>query len=69
MRGFITGCTVVAIGLISIQLRTVNAQDDASQPAFYTTKVKPILVAQCGECHMGTNRKGGLVIDTQAGLK
>jgi len=69
MRRFLAGCTVVAIGLISSQLRTVSAQDDASKPAFYTTKVKPILDAQCGECHMGANRKGGLVIDTQAGLK
>lgn len=69
MRGLLAGCTVVAIGLISLQLRTVNAQDDATKPAFYTSKVKPILEAQCGECHMGTNRKGGLVIDTQAGLK
>ena len=69
MRGLLAGCTVVAIGLISIQLETVRAKDDASKPAFYTTKVRPILEAQCGECHMGTNRKGGLVIDTQAGLK
>lgn len=69
MRGFFTGCTVVAISLISFQLRTVSAQDDASKPAFYTTKVKPILETRCGECHMGTNRKGALVIDTQAGLK
>ena len=69
MRGLFAGCTVVAIGLISLQLGTVSAQDDASKPAFYTTKVKPILDAQCGECHMGTNKKGGLVIDTQAGLK
>ena len=69
MRGLLAGCTVVAIGLILLQLGTVHAQDDASKPAFYTSKVKPILAAQCGECHMGTNRKGGLVIDTQAGLK
>ena len=69
MRGLLAGCTVVAIGLISIQLGTVSAQDDASKPAFYTTKVKPILEARCGDCHMGTNRKGGLVFDTQAGLK
>ena len=69
MRGLLAGCTLVAIGMISIQLETVRAQDDANKPAFYTSKVKPILEAQCGECHMGTNRKGGLVIDTQAGLK
>lgn len=69
MRGLLAGCTVVAIGLISMNLGAVRAQDDASKPAFYTTKVKPILEVQCGECHMGTNRKGGLVIDTQAGLR
>ncbi len=69
MRGLLAGCTVVAIGFISMQLGTVRAQEDASKPAFYTTKVKPILETHCANCHMGLNRKGGLVFDTQAGLK
>ena len=69
MRGLLTGCTVVAIALISLQLGSIQAQDDASTPTFYTAKVRPILEAQCGDCHMGANRKGGLVIDTRAGLK
>ena len=69
MRGLLAGCTVVAIGLIAMQLTIVGAQEDASKPEFYTTKVKPILETNCGECHMNGNKKGALVIDTQAGLK
>jgi len=69
MRGLLAGCSIVAIGLISLQLGTVGAQEDPVKPAYYTSKVKPILEVNCGNCHMGTNRKGGLVIDTQEGLK
>ena len=69
MLGWLAGCTLVAIGLISLQLAGVRAQDDASKPEFYTTRVKPILETNCGECHMNGNKKGALVIDTQAGLK
>jgi cytochrome c len=69
MRRLLVGCSVVAIGLISLRLGVVGAQEDPATPAFYTAKVKPILVTNCGDCHMGTNKKGGLVIDTQAGIK
>jgi mono/diheme cytochrome c family protein len=68
MRGFAAGLGLTAIALVSMQLGTVGAQDDASKPAYYTAKVKPILDANCGSCHMGENRKGGLNIDTRAGL-
>ena len=69
MRGLLAGCSVLAIGLIAMQLSVVGAQEDASKPEFYSAKVKPILETNCGECHMDGNKKGGLAIDTQAGLK
>lgn len=68
MRGFFAGCGVVAISLISLQLGTVGAGENASQPEFYTTKVKPILDTGCGRCHEGTNHRGGLNMDTRAGM-
>ena len=35
---------------------------------FYTQKVLPIFQDNCFRCHGGMNRRGGLKMDTQAGL-
>jgi cytochrome c len=68
---------VVAAGAMSLiatgmfwQPHTVAAQ---SAPApgsveFYSAKVKPIFEANCNRCHGGDNHRGGLNIDTMAGL-
>lgn len=37
-------------------------------PEFYTQNVKPIFDANCARCHGGMNHRGGLNIDTRAGL-
>jgi len=68
MRGLAAGFGIVAIALISMKLCSVGAQDDASKPEYYTTKVKPILDENCSSCHMGANRKGGLNFDTRESL-
>jgi cytochrome c len=68
MRGFAAGLGLAAIALVSMRLGAVGAQEDASKPEYYTAKVKPIFEANCGMCHMGENHKGGLRIDTRAGL-
>jgi mono/diheme cytochrome c family protein len=47
-------------------LRGVSAQDDASKPAFYKDKVRPILVTNCAKCHMNMDHKGGLSLQTKA---
>lgn len=44
------------------------AQDPAASPQFYTQKVRPIFDANCASCHEGKNHRGGLNIDTRAGL-
>jgi cytochrome c553 len=46
-------------------LRTVAAQDAANKPAFYTEKVRPLLVTNCGKCHFDMNHKGGLSLATK----
>lgn len=68
MRGFFAGFGVVAISLISMQLGTVGAREDAARPEYYTAKVKPILDSNCGRCHEGTNHRGGLNMDTRAAM-
>ena len=51
----------------SSSIPVVSAQG-ADTPAFYTQKVRPILMTNCGKCHMDMNHKGGLAMDTKASL-
>jgi cytochrome c len=57
---------VTAAVLAGATLRGVSAQDDASRPAFYKEKVRPILETNCGKCHMNMDHKGGLSLQTKA---
>lgn len=59
--------TAAAVSVVSC-LPVVSAQDAANTPAFYTQKVRPILMTNCGKCHMDMNHKGGLAMDTKASL-
>jgi mono/diheme cytochrome c family protein len=68
MRALAATLTVVAIGLASIDLAKVCADEDPSRPEYYTTRVKPIFDANCARCHGGENHRGGLNIDTKAGM-
>ena len=44
------------------------AEDEAARPEFYVAKVKPIFETNCARCHGGMNHRGGLNLDTRAGL-
>ena len=72
MHRFGMAFAMVAISLTAWSLRTPAgmraAQDPAADPAFYTTRVKPVFDANCARCHGGVNRRGGLNMDTRAGL-
>jgi cytochrome c len=68
VRGLFAGLGIAYIALIAMQLQPVGAQDDASRPEYYTTKVKPILSSSCGSCHMDGSRRGGLNFDTRENL-
>jgi len=68
MRGFCAGFGLVAIALVSMKLGGVGAQEDASKPEYFTTRVKPIIDANCGRCHEGTNHRGGLSLDTRESM-
>ncbi len=46
----------------------VHADENPASPEFYTTRVRPILQTNCYRCHGGMNHRGGLNMETQAGL-
>lgn len=62
------GFAVVA-GAVSFSsyVPAASAQS-ADTAAFYTEKVRPILLRNCGKCHFNMNHKGGLAMDTKAML-
>ncbi len=72
MKGLVAGWGVVVIALMALGLRAGVVQaagpEEAARPEFYTTKVQPILQANCYRCHGGMNHRGGLNIATRAGM-
>lgn len=64
---------LAALTLIAVALRqpaTVSAQaaPDPGSVEFYQQRVKPIFDANCARCHGGMSHRGGLNMDTKAGL-
>ncbi|WP_353072797.1 c-type cytochrome domain-containing protein [Tunturiibacter gelidoferens] len=72
MKRMLACLGLVTIGLLGLGLRAGAVQaagaDEAANPEFYSTKVQPILQANCYRCHGGTNHRGGLSIQTRAGM-
>lgn len=61
---------VAALFFLPSPAKHVQAQA-AAEPntaAFYTGSVQPILSSNCYRCHGGMNHRGGLNMDTPAGL-
>jgi len=60
--------SIVAVAAFS-SLSLLQAQ--ALDPAFFETKIRPVLAASCYGCHSSKSKApmGGLVLDTKAGLK
>jgi cytochrome c len=71
MKGFVAVWGIVVV-LVALGLRTGTVRaagpDEAATPDFYTTKVQPILQANCYRCHGGMNHRGGLSLATRAGI-
>jgi len=57
---------VLASGLIA-GAGMASAQD-AGSVKFYNEKVVPVFQANCYRCHGGLNHRGGLTMDTKAGI-
>ena len=62
--GVAATAAVISVGSVS----RVSAGEAANTPAFYTEKVRPILMTNCGKCHFNMNHKGGLAMDTKASM-
>lgn len=41
---------------------------DARDIDFFESRIRPVLVEQCGECHLGGKAKGGLRMDSRAAI-
>ena len=69
MRRILAGAGIIVVAILAgAGTRSVSAHDAANKPEFYTEKVRPILVTNCGSCHFNMNHAGGLSMDTQAGM-
>ena len=62
MRGKVLGVALLGLG------SGVALAQDPGSAQFYTEKVVPVLEANCYRCHGGTSHRGGLTIDTKAGM-
>jgi hypothetical protein len=49
-------------------LTSVSLGDDAADATFFETKVRPLLIAKCVECHSGEKSKAGLRLDSREAL-
>lgn len=68
LRRFIVGLGAAILLLPAWSLRSVAADEDASKPEFFSTRVQPVFQANCYRCHGGMNHRGGLSMATRAGM-
>ena len=59
---------LVWLALLVCPIATAQAQDEAARPEFYAEHVKPILTTNCYRCPGGMNHRGGLNLETRAGM-
>ena len=59
----------IAIYLCQVDLLALA--DDSAQEAFFESKIRPVLVEACYECHSASSKeaKGGLLLDTREGIR
>jgi Protein of unknown function (DUF1553)/Protein of unknown function (DUF1549)/Planctomycete cytochrome C len=61
-------CAVVVFASL-LSVRVVNGQAEDPSFDFFESKIRPVLVEHCYECHAGENREGGLRVDLAATLR
>ena len=60
----------VQLGIVALALSIAvgaRAEITAQDTTFFETKVRPLLVEHCYDCHSGDKTKGGLSLETKAG--
>src|SRR5438105_2700662 len=63
--------TSLLAGLAMLLASPGRAAEDAAGVAFFESKIRPVLTANCYECHSNKASKvrGGLLLDTRDGLR
>jgi hypothetical protein len=63
--------TPLLVGLTMLLASPGRAAEDAAGVAFFESKIRPVLVANCYDCHSNKASKvrGGLLLDTRDGLR
>ena len=66
-----TGDLAYALALVAAMVVPVRAEDDPNGVAFFETKIRPVLVEKCQECHSSQAKKpkGGLKVDSRAAIR
>ena len=66
MRNLLFSCLVIVAWS-----PTWSAEDAREREAFFESKIRPVLVAKCYECHSAKAKdpKGGLLVDTREGIR
>ena len=70
-NGLGLGRVFTCLALLATALATLSANAAAPTPAqveFFEKNIRPVLAAECYECHTSAKRKGSLVLDTREGL-
>jgi cytochrome c len=55
----------IATGALFLFCPPAIAEDAPNTAAFYTQKVRPIFVSNCGKCHFNMSHKGGFAMDNK----
>jgi len=65
--------TVCVFAFCAVAAPQLNADDDTNAKGreFFETKIRPVLVKHCYECHSAKSKdvEGGLLLDTRAGIR
>jgi len=71
-RSLVFALTVTtAVGTMFVArslLASSSVPSAANSPQYYAEHIQPILQSNCYRCHAGFNHRGGLQLDTRAGL-
>src|SRR5215212_426696 len=57
----------ICIASVVAAMASARAAPTPLQIEFFEQKIRPVLVAECYECHAGEKRKGGLALDSRPG--
>ena len=68
MRKIFHGCMLLAIVSLALMSTLHAAEITAEQTEFFEKNIRPVLVAECYDCHAGEKQKGGLRLDDRDSL-